>query len=567
MINKKPSRRYATLKNILILPVVAFVVYAFATPEYLYVSPENSRTEDLTIYESPEILQKEVKGVVLKEDGKPREGVLITSTGTMGNASGATTGPDGRFSFSNVQDDALLLFFYRGYKRLTLKPVFTSDMTVKMEKDPEYKAPEGDNPNVSAVQRPSPLVVIDGVVSEKSYSEARKDLGYDMGTTNLIRGKEATDKYGEKAADGVYEITTRKKAIAMGLRPPFPRLAPEDYPTFQNQRYTGFTDWVVSQAKYPAAARAKNLEGWVSVNFMVGLNGSLSNVKSTLMIDPILSNEIVSIVNSSPRWEAPENPLVDEPFSYGITLKFTLPDKITNEAPFVVVEQMPQYQGGDEALLEFIKNNTRYPETAKAEKISGRVIVRFVVSKEGNAEGISVLKGVDPLLDAEAIRVVSMLSGWKPGMQGGKAVDVWYMVPVSFSLSDTEPLFSNASEIEILKFIGQNTGYPQEAKNSADTGMIYVNVRMDKGGIIKDCSAVTEKSEIKFPIIPDVVIVGYNNSTGLQSMANIKKAASNEHPLLKVECLRIANKLSELDIPEWKEKDMEFALAIKFVLK
>ena len=74
------------------------------------------------------------------------------------------------------------------------------------------------------------------MISDKSYSDVRKDLGYNMGISKMIMGKEATDKYGEKGANGVMEIITRKKALEMGLKPPFPRLAPDDYPTFQNQR-------------------------------------------------------------------------------------------------------------------------------------------------------------------------------------------------------------------------------------------------------------------------------------------------------------------------------------------
>jgi TonB family protein len=228
---------------------------------------------------------------------------------------------------------------------------------------------------------------------------------------------------------------------------------------------------------------------------------------------------------------------------------------------------MPHYPGGDSELLNFIKNNTRYPETVKAEKIEGRVIVRFIVSSEGKTEGISVLKGVHPLLDAEAVRVISQLSGWQPGMQGGKPVDVWYMAPVSFTLSEQERLLSQSSIIEILKFMGQNTQYPQMAKNSSDTGSVYIVVKMDKGGIVKECIAITEKNEIKVPLMPKVVIVGYDSSTGLQSNAGIKIEASKEHPLLKAESVRVANKLGELNIPEWKDRDMEFALAFKFVLK
>jgi TonB family protein len=103
-----------------------------------------------------------------------------------------------------------------------------------------------------------------------------------------------------------------------------------------------------------------------------------------------------------------------------------------------VVEEMPMYPGGEGELLKFIAENKKYPEAAKADTIQGKVIVRFIVNTEGNTEGITVLKGVHPLLDAEAVRVVKLLSGFKPGMQGGKAVNVWYMVPINFTLPYTK---------------------------------------------------------------------------------------------------------------------------------
>ena len=174
-------------------------------------------------------------------------------------------------------------------------------------------------------------------------------------------GKEATDKYGEKGANGAYEITTRKKALEMGLKPPFPRLAPQDYPTFQNKKASDFNSWVAGQVKYPAEARTKNLEGWVSVNFTIEVNGTISNVVSTMSVDHLLSDEVIRAVQSSPKWDPPKNPNVDEPFTSSVTLKFKLPDQIVADIPFVVVEKMPQYPGRDGALLDFIKNNTKYP--------------------------------------------------------------------------------------------------------------------------------------------------------------------------------------------------------------
>jgi TonB family protein len=105
-----------------------------------------------------------------------------------------------------------------------------------------------------------------------------------------------------------------------------------------------------------------------------------------------------------------------------------------NEKPFVVVEEMPMFPGGDVELLKYISQNTRYPEAARDKNIQGKVIIRFCVTTQGKPSMISVLKGVSPELDAEAVRVVSTMPDFKPGRQGGRPVPVWYMVPIAFTL-------------------------------------------------------------------------------------------------------------------------------------
>ena len=102
--------------------------------------------------------------------------------------------------------------------------------------------------------------------------------------------------------------------------------------------------------------------------------------------------------------------------------------------PFVVVEEMPAFPGGDQALLKYIGENTNYPQVSKEQNIQGRVIIRFCVTEKGGISQISVLKRVSPELDKEAMRVVSTLPDFNPGKQGGKAVPVWYMVPITFTL-------------------------------------------------------------------------------------------------------------------------------------
>ena len=99
---------------------------------------------------------------------------------------------------------------------------------------------------------------------------------------------------------------------------------------------------------------------------------------------------------------------------------------------FDVVEEMPQYPGGAQALLEFLNNNVQYPEEAEKAGIQGRVIATFVVEKDGSVSNARVVKSVDPLLDAEALRVINAMPKWKPGKQNGELVRVKYTVPLSF---------------------------------------------------------------------------------------------------------------------------------------
>jgi TonB family C-terminal domain len=101
---------------------------------------------------------------------------------------------------------------------------------------------------------------------------------------------------------------------------------------------------------------------------------------------------------------------------------------------FELVEMMPQYPGGTNGLLQYIGENTVYPEKAKNEGIQGRVILRFVVEEDGSISNISIVRGIDPELDAEAVRLVRSMPKWNPGKQKGKAVRVKYTLPVAFSL-------------------------------------------------------------------------------------------------------------------------------------
>ena len=101
---------------------------------------------------------------------------------------------------------------------------------------------------------------------------------------------------------------------------------------------------------------------------------------------------------------------------------------------FLVVEEMPEFPGGDLEMRKFIAMNVQYPEEAKEEKISGKVFVQFVVNEEGNVENVGIARSVDPFLDKAAMDAVKSMPQWKPGKQRGKNVKVGFVVPINFQI-------------------------------------------------------------------------------------------------------------------------------------
>ena len=127
-------------------------------------------------------------------------------------------------------------------------------------------------------------------------------------------------------------------------------------------------------------------------------------------------------------------------------------DDLKGSPVFEVVEQMPEFpDGGMAGLMEYFKKNMRYPEAARKAGTQGRVTVQFIVDKDGSISGARVLRGVDPALDAEAIRLVNAMPKWKPGMQKGKAVTVKYTVPVLFRLDEVDEKVAQKNLTLIMK--------------------------------------------------------------------------------------------------------------------
>ena len=151
-----------------------------------------------------------------------------------------------------------------------------------------------------------------------------------------------------------------------------------------------------------------------------------------IMIDGVVSDEN-ALKNLNP--ETIDEVKVDkDKNSIIITTKARESETAAHEEEFVVVEEMPQFPGGNEAMIKFIAENLIYPKTAMDKGEQGRVILSFVIDKRGKVGDVKLIRSVSPELDAEAIRVIQAMPDWIPGKQKGKAVNVRYTIPILYQL-------------------------------------------------------------------------------------------------------------------------------------
>ena len=126
------------------------------------------------------------------------------------------------------------------------------------------------------------------------------------------------------------------------------------------------------------------------------------------------------------------DPVIQDKTKQKSEIKFVPVD--TSKTAYKSVEKMPSYSGSDDALIKFLVENLKYPETAKKKNIQGKVFVNFIVRADGSVTDVKVMRGIGGGCDEEAVRVVKLMPKWTPGMNKGKAVDVAYVLPIKFAL-------------------------------------------------------------------------------------------------------------------------------------
>jgi hypothetical protein len=222
-----------------------------------------------------------------------------------------------------------------------------------------------------------------------------------------------------------------------------------EFPGGQNE----LMKFLAQNIVYPTAAKKDNIEGMVVVQFIVGKDGSILNPQIVRSIGGGISEEAMRVISIMPNWKPGLQRGQNVNVQFNLPIRFKLEGQTVaskqNAAPkevFMVVENMPEFPGGSDALLDFLAKNIHYPSVAKANGVEGMVAVQYIVETDGSISDAKVVKGIGAGCDEEALRVINAMPKWQPGLQKGQKVRVQYILPIRFKLDGR-----NANQVQLVK--------------------------------------------------------------------------------------------------------------------
>ena len=226
----------------------------------------------------------------------------------------------------------------------------------------------------------------------------------------------------------------------------------ENMPEFPDGGMPGLMKYLSANIRYPEAAHKAGTQGRVTVQFVVGKDGSIGNVGILRGVDPNLDAEAIRVISGMPKWKPgtqkgePVNVKYTVPVMFRLTpepvekidemivVGYRNPDAPVTGEVYEVADKMPEFPGGMTGLMQHLSKNIRYPAEAHTNNIQGRVVVSVIINTEGKVTNAKIVQGVAPSLDAEALRVATTMPDWIPGTKDGKPVNVKYTFPVVFRL-------------------------------------------------------------------------------------------------------------------------------------
>ena len=305
---------------------------------------------------------------------------------------------------------------------------------------------------------------------EKAANQGLKDAQFNLATIYHqgagVPKDEEKAEYWAKVYKDIIKLEPKKDAAPPAF--PFPprqmgpvdAVAPSEDEIYDvadvNPKFPGgeqaMMQWLGRSLSYPEAALDEGIQGKVLVSFVIANEGSVVMPKIVKSVHPLLDAEAMRVLLTMPKWSPGMNKGKPVYTRYTLPVTFRLagddPEKTTAEddasanasnqdyfdEAIEKAEQNPQFPGGEEALMQWLKSNLVYPPLMSANGIQGRVLIQFVVNKDGSIVEPSILRSVHPLIDAEAMRVVLNMPKWSPGIVDGKPVRVRFTMPLNFRI-------------------------------------------------------------------------------------------------------------------------------------
>jgi TonB family protein len=210
---------------------------------------------------------------------------------------------------------------------------------------------------------------------------------------------------------------------------------PEQMPNFPGGE-KALMDYISEHLVYPQEAKETGIEGRVFIGVVVMEDGSLACTKVLKGLGCGCDEAALEVFKRMPKWMPAMNRGKAIRYPYEVPVFFGHKQESVEQEMIFVVEKMPEFPGGFDAMFDFIKANLEYPQEAKDAEIEGIVFVSFVVEKDGSVSSIKLLRGIGYGCDEAAMDVVRKMPKWKPATQRGKPVRVQYQLPFNFKLEN-----------------------------------------------------------------------------------------------------------------------------------
>ena len=305
---------------------------------------------------------------------------------------------------------------------------------------------------------------------EKAANQGLKDAQYNLAAMYHqgagVEKNEEKAEYWAKVYKDIIKLEPKKEEARPSFPFPMGNMGPANTaPPTENEIYdvvdvspkfpggeNALASWLMENLSYPEAAFDEGIQGKVLVSFVIAFDGSVVMPKIAKSVDPLLDAEALRVILSMPKWSPgrQNGKPVYTRYTFPVTFKLSgdkaektvseeveqkdLAEEDNATEVFEIVEQNPSFPGGEVRLMEWLRKNMRYPQTAQENSIQGRVMVRFVITKDGSIVEPEIISPTHPLLDAEAMRVILSMPKWEPGMHKGKPVRVRFTLPLTFRL-------------------------------------------------------------------------------------------------------------------------------------